>query len=229
MWTSASLATSASNAAFETGLATSLPVRFLIASFNLSIKLSTSEASASFPVSLFATASALVNAVSNGVFVSDVALVYLSVFFTSLAFATNCCRESILASKPWAFVTTSSTSSLSVASLTCSIKSAFCALFKWGRFVIVSIALLRVAFASASLIILSNWFFDVAASICFLYSVLSASDNPGIWSIFFLYSSFKLLASSWAFALSFNAFCFLASSTIFSTSVVELAKSIRLL
>ena len=102
----------------------------------------------------------------------------------------------------------------------------FWALFKWGKFSIVVIAVSRVAFACASSTILSNWFFDVALSISDLYLSLSSFDKPGIWSIFFLYSFFSFSASSWAFRASFADFWFSASFTIASTCSTVVASPI---
>ena len=232
MWTSSALATSALKASFDTGTVTSCPVNSLIAFARLSIKVATSDVPTAFSgsaVVLSATFEAASFAVSKAVFLSWDAVLYVSDFLTFSASATNFCRESILESNSWALVTIASISSLFPASCNKSVNSIFWASFKWDKFLIVSIALSRITFISASSIILSNWSFELAASIFSLYCCLSSSDNPGIWSIFCLYSSFSFSASSWAFWALFWDFCVSASFTIPSTPATVDSASILLL
>ena len=177
-------------------------------------------------VSLSATVKAAVCAVLNVSCLSLSALLYLSETFTSLAFVTNPCKISIFLSKSFASSTIPSINVLSLVSLTKSLYLFFWALFKCDKFSITLTAVSRVAFACASSTILSNWFFDVALSISDLYCSLSSLDNPGIWSIFFLYSSFSFSASASAFFASFVDFWFSASFTIASTSSTVVASPI---
>ena len=223
---------SAFRASLDTGTATSCPVNSLIAFARLSIKVATSDVPTAFSgaaVVLSATFEAASFALSKAVFLSWSAVLYLSEFLTFSASATNFCRESILESKPCAIETIPSISFLSDAFSTFAFNSSFWALFKWGKFSIICFAFSREAWALASFKIVSNWSFDLAWSICFLYSSLSASDNPGIWSICFLYSSFSFSASSCAFWASFLDFCFSASSKTFSTSATVVFPSICVL
>ena len=106
---------------------------------------------------------------------------------------------------------------ISSVALILSIKSAFCALFKCGKFSISFLTASLLAFESAycfaSSTILSICPFVLAPSIKSLKCFFSASVKPGIASIFFLASSLTLSAS----ALFFSTCFFAASSSAFLT------------
>ena len=167
--------------------------------------------------SLLAIFSASAFALSNACFLVASDLLYLSVTSFPFAYSTRSWSLPIRASRLWALVTISLIVGISSVASILSIKSAFWALFKCGKFSISFLTASLLAFESAycfaSSTILSICPFVLAPSIKSLKCFFSSSVKPGIASTFLLASSLTLSAS----ALFFSTCFFAASSSALLT------------